>query len=129
MRLSLSLFTKQFVMILVLLASPAQAQVRSLYQLNNGNLITTRGDDGRLDGRRLYKQADGVNISHLTYGYDARGNLLTDTRPGGLSIAAAYDGYGRLTSYARSGEAALSHVYNGLDERVATVRGAGANGI
>jgi RHS repeat-associated protein len=198
----------------------------ALKTINYGNgerMITTRGDDGRLDGRRLYKQADGVNISHLTYGYDAddnmtritdkldaskslnfaydpvgrlkrvtaasgamqrtdyvfdgngnrikkltrplpndlptaattetyqttfrsnrlnsingpagtrsftydaRGNLLTDTRPGGLSIAAAYDGHGRLTSYARSGEAALSHVYNGLDERVATVRGAGAN--
>jgi RHS repeat-associated protein len=194
----------------------------ALKTINYGNgerLIITRGDDGRLDGRRLYKVADGINISHLSYGYDvddnmiritdkldatkslsfaydpvgrlkrvtaasgpmqrtdyvfdgngnrlkklarplpndpptaavtetyqtsfrsnrlnaitspagtrnmsydARGNLITDTRPGGISIIAGYDGYGRLTSYARTGEASLAHVYNGMDERVASTRG------
>ena len=188
--------------------------------LGNGErMIVTYGDDGRLDGRRLYRVADGVNISHLTYGYDAddnmvritdrlnadntqtfaydevdrlkrvttatgdirrtdyvfdangnrtrelrrplptdppsvatvdryalqagtnrlaqvttpagtrnythdaRGNMLTETRPGGVTVSAGYDGQGRLVSYSRSGEAGLAHVYNGLDDRVATTRG------
>jgi RHS repeat-associated protein len=212
-----------------LLLAPAQAQavtfplafgaLKTISYGNGERLIITRGDDGRLDGRRLYKVADGVNISHLTYGYDvddnmiritdkldatkslsfaydpvgrlkrvtaasgsmqrtdyvfdgngnrlkkltrplpndpptaavtetyqtsfrsnrlnaitspagtrnmsydARGNLITETRPGGISIIAGYDGYGRLTSYSRTGEASLAHVYNGMDERVATTRG------
>jgi RHS repeat-associated protein len=191
----------------------------ALKTINYGNgerMIVARGDDGRMDGRRLYKLADGANVSHLTYGYDAddnmtritdrldaaktqsfaydavgrlsrvtlaagdmqrtdyvydangnkvrelrrplptdppsvavvdrytlapgsnrlakivtpngnrtlgydpRGNLIQETRPGGISITAGYDGQGRLISYARSGEASLTHVYNGMDDRVAT---------
>jgi YD repeat-containing protein len=194
----------------------------SLKTMNLGNgerLVTNYGDDGRLDGRRLFKQADGVNQSHLTYAYDAddnmiritdhvdasrtqnfaydevgrltrvttasgdmrrtdyvfdgngnrtrelrrplpddpasaatidrytlaagsnrlarvttpagnrdftydhRGNLVSETRPGGISVSTAYDGYGRLTGYVRSGEANLTHVYNGMDDRVATTSG------
>jgi YD repeat-containing protein len=51
---------------------------------------------------------------------DARGNLLSETRPGGITVTAGYDGHGRLISYARSGDRSLTHVYNGLDDRVAT---------
>jgi RHS repeat-associated protein len=51
---------------------------------------------------------------------DARGNLASETRPGGVTVSAGYDGYARLTSYASSGTASFAHVYNGLDDRVAT---------
>ncbi len=76
--------------------------------------------------------APGTNrLASLTGGsgprsisYDARGNPLSETRPGGLSITAAYDGCARLTGYTRTGASALTHVYNGLDDRVATTRGA-----
>jgi RHS repeat-associated protein len=51
---------------------------------------------------------------------DARGNLASETRPGGINVTAGYDGHGRLISYSRSGDRSLTHVYNGLDDRVAT---------
>jgi RHS repeat-associated protein len=59
-----------------------------------------------------------------TIGYDGRGNTATETRPGGVSVAAAYDGYGRLTGYARTGDPVQTNVYNGLDDRVAVTSGA-----
>jgi RHS repeat-associated protein len=46
--------------------------------------------------------------------------LLSETRPGGITVTAGYDGHGRLISYARQGDKSLTHVYNGLDDRVAT---------
>jgi RHS repeat-associated protein len=64
------------------------------------------------------------------YSYDARGNLITETRPNGITVNAAYDGYGRLMGYTRTGEASLTHVYNGMDERVAssTIASGGGTG-
>jgi RHS repeat-associated protein len=50
--------------------------------------------------------------------YDARGNTVAESRPGGVTVAAGYDGYGRLISYARSNTGAQSYTYNGLDDRV-----------
>jgi RHS repeat-associated protein len=193
--------------------------LRTISYGNGERMIVTRGDDGRLDGRRLYRLGDSSNISHLTYAYDAddnmtritdrldasktlsfaydpvgrmkrvtaasgdmqrtdyvfdgngnrfktltrplptdppeaattetyqvpfrtnrldaitgpngtrsfsydaRGNLIAETRPGGITVSAAYDGYGRLTNYTRTGEANLAHVYNGMDERVASSSG------
>ena len=192
------------------------AALKTISYGNGDRMIVTTGDDGRMDGRRLYRLADGSNISHLTYaydaddnltritdrldatktrsfaydavgrlsrvtlasgdmqrtdyvydangnktrelrrplptdppsvaavdrytlapgsnrlakivtpngnrtlGYDPRGNMLTEARPGGITVSAGYDGQGRLISYARSGEASLTHVYNGMDDRVAT---------
>jgi YD repeat-containing protein len=58
-----------------------------------------------------------------SFTYDARGNLTSETRPGGVTVSAGYDGYGRLTSYARTGEDSLSHSYNGMDDRVTTTSG------
>jgi YD repeat-containing protein len=67
--------------------------------LGNGErLIAGYGDDGRLDGRRLYKQADGTNISHLTYGYDNEDNItrITDRLDAANNLSFAYDPNGRL---------------------------------
>ena len=53
-----------------------------------------------------------------TIAYDDRGNTLSETRPGGVTVAAEYDGYGRLIGYDRTGAGASDFVYNGLDDRV-----------
>jgi YD repeat-containing protein len=57
----------------------AKAHGTSLKSGNGERMIVARGDDGRMDGRRLYKLADGTNISHLTYGYDADDNITRIT--------------------------------------------------
>jgi RHS repeat-associated protein len=51
---------------------------------------------------------------------DARGNMQSETRPGGLTVTTGYDGHARLVSYTSSGTTSLSHVYNGFDDRVST---------
>ncbi|MBT2135785.1 hypothetical protein KK137_15710 [Croceibacterium sp. LX-88] len=66
---------------------------------------------------RLASMTDAAGTRSI--GYDARGNTLTETRPGGVSVTTAYDGYGRLIEYNRSNAGAQSYVYNGLDDRVA----------
>ncbi len=58
-----------------------------------------------------------------SFGYDNRGNIISEVRPGGGTIAIAYDAFGRLTSYNRTGQPSLVHAYNGLDDRVATTSG------
>ena len=55
-------------------------------------------------------------------GYDARGNTISESRPGG-SVSATYDGYGRLLTYNRTGDPAQTNAYNGLDDRVSTTSG------
>ncbi len=52
-------------------------------------------------------------------GYDARGNTITEARPGAVNVTASYDGHGRLTAYAQ-GATSLGHGYNGLDDRTST---------
>lgn len=59
-----------------------------------------------------------------TIGYDARGNMIAETRPGSVTVAVGYDGHGRLISYAAGGSVALANSYNGLDDRVAVASGA-----
>lgn len=54
---------------------------------------------------------------------DARGNTLTETRPGSVVVATTYDGYGRLLSYARTDTPARANVYNRLDDRVKVTSG------
>jgi RHS repeat-associated protein len=54
---------------------------------------------------------------------DARGNLISESRPGGIAVNAGYDGHGRLVSYTRTGNPNLTHSYNGLDDRVSTTTG------
>ena len=60
--------------------------------------VASYGDDGRLDARRLYKVADGSNLSHLTYGYDADDNMIriTDRLDASRTQNFAYDKTGRL---------------------------------
>jgi YD repeat-containing protein len=75
-------------------------------------------------------QLDGITGAggSRSFVYDGRGNLSSETRPGGVTVNTGYDGpstmlrtgHGRLTSYASSGNASLSHQYNGLDDRIAT---------
>ncbi|MGB7419994.1 MAG: RHS repeat-associated core domain-containing protein [Erythrobacter sp.] len=50
--------------------------------------------------------------------YDGRGNTVSETRPGGIAVAAGYDGHGRLESYDRTNIGAQSYVYNGMGDRV-----------
>jgi RHS repeat-associated protein len=59
-----------------------------------------------------------------TIGYDARGNTITETRPGSVAVTAGYDGHGRLISYAAGGSVTLANSYNGLDDRVTVASGA-----
>jgi RHS repeat-associated protein len=81
-----------------------------------------------------YTKAPGTNrlasVSTLggtrSFTHDARGNLISETRPGTPSptnVTASYDGYGRLTEHTQSGAAALSFSYNGLDDRVSQSEG------
>ncbi len=60
---------------------------------------------------------NGVSVRAIAY--DARGNSLTETRPGSVAVAATYDGYARLTTYDRTGELSQANSYSGLDERPA----------
>ena len=60
-----------------------------------------------------------------SFGYDARGNLASESRPGGISATTTYDSYGRLTGYVRTDVGTLSFVYNGRDDRVAETSGTG----
>jgi RHS repeat-associated protein len=53
-----------------------------------------------------------------TVSYDGRGNTVTETRPGGLAVAASYDGHARLQSYDRTNIGAQTYSYNGLGDRV-----------
>ncbi len=53
-----------------------------------------------------------------TIAYDGRGNTVSETRPGGETIAATYDGHGRLESYDRTSIGAQTYTYNGLGDRV-----------
>ncbi|WP_298465960.1 RHS repeat-associated core domain-containing protein [uncultured Erythrobacter sp.] len=53
-----------------------------------------------------------------TIAYDGRGNTVSETRPGGVTVAATYDGHGRLESYDRSNIGAQNYTYNGLGDRV-----------
>lgn len=50
--------------------------------------------------------------------YDARGNTMSESRPGGIAVATQYDGYARLTQYDRTGTASLAFACNGRDDRV-----------
>lgn len=54
---------------------------------------------GTVVARRLTKAADGMNISHLTYGYDADDNMvrITDHVDASRTQNFAYDRVGRLT--------------------------------
>lgn len=65
----------------------------------------------RLD---TYTDASGTR----TIGYDGRGNMVSETRPGGIAVAASYDGHGRLESYDRTNIGAQSYTYNGMGDRV-----------
>lgn len=53
-----------------------------------------------------------------TVSYDGRGNTVTETRPGGVAVAASYDGHARLQSYDRTNIGAQTYSYNGLGDRV-----------
>jgi YD repeat-containing protein len=55
-----------------------------------------------------------------TFGYDGRGNLASESRPGSISAATSYDGY------ARTDIGTLSFAYNGRDDRVAQTSSTGA---
>jgi RHS repeat-associated protein len=61
-----------------------------------------------------------------TVSYDARGNTVAETRPGGVAVAASYDGHARLESYDRTNVGAQTYVYNGLGDRVRVVKPTGA---
>jgi YD repeat-containing protein len=50
------------------LSSTAQAHNTSFLEPHGERMIVTRGDDGRMDGRRLYRLADGANT--LSFAYD-----------------------------------------------------------
>lgn len=82
--------------------------------LGNGlSVATTRGSDGRLASRRLYRTSTGVDLSSLTYRHNPDGNIaaiidnLDDTR----SALYGYDGNGRLVATATDGSVA-SRTYN-----------------
>jgi len=70
---------------------------------------------------RLASFIDAAGTRSITY--DARGNTLTEARPGKVSVSTGYDGYARLLSYARTGSPAQANVYNGLDDRVKVTSG------
>ena len=70
---------------------------------------------------RLATVTDASGVRAIDY--DARGNTIGETRPGGASVTATYDGYARLLSYQRTGDPAQSNAYNGLDDRVSATSG------
>jgi YD repeat-containing protein len=93
---------------------------------NGERMIVTRGDDGRLDGRRLYRVADGVNISHLTYGYDADDNItrITDRLDATKTMSFAYDAVGRMTRVVAASGAVrrTDYVFDGNGNRIRELR-------
>jgi RHS repeat-associated protein len=90
-----------------------------------GRLVLTVSDTAPV-APQSYSYTSGTNqlasfsdsSGTRTISYDARGNTVSETRPGGITVNAGYDGYGRLISYARSNTGAQSYTYNGLDDRV-----------
>jgi RHS repeat-associated protein len=70
---------------------------------------------------RLAALADASGTRSV--GYDSRGNTISETRPGGVSVSATYDGYARLLTYARTGDPAQTNSYNGLDDRIVATSG------
>ena len=72
---------------------------------------------------RLSSVADASGTRAI--GYDARGNLASESRPGSINATTSYDGYARLVGYARTDVGTLSFVYNGRDDRVTTTSGTG----
>jgi len=68
-------------------------------QLGNGLAVANDwGNDGRLASRRLYRTADGTNLSWLTYGYDPNDNIasIVDQLDGTHSVYYGYDVNDRL---------------------------------
>jgi RHS repeat-associated protein len=90
-----------------------------------GRLVLTVSDTAPV-AAQSYSYTSGTNrlasfsdsSGTRTISYDARGNTVSETRPGGITVNAGYDGYGRLISYNRSNTGAQSYTYNGLDDRV-----------
>ena len=69
-------------------------------RLGNGlSAANDWGNDGRLAERRLYRTATGANLSWLTYGYDAKDNIIsiTDRIDDSRSAGYGYDVNDRLT--------------------------------
>ncbi|HVR89831.1 MAG TPA: RHS repeat domain-containing protein [Novosphingobium sp.] len=99
----------------------------SLYGYDSmGRLSLTVVDAASL-GNETYAYTTGTNRLASVTGdsgtrsvtYDARGNTVSETRPGSIAATTDYDGHGRLTGYSRSDAGTLSFAYNGLDDRVA----------
>lgn len=68
--------------------------------LGNGlRSVTDWGNDGRLASRRLFKSADGSNLSRLSYAYDADDNIvrINDLVDPAKTQKYAYDAAGRVS--------------------------------
>jgi RHS repeat-associated core domain len=97
--------------------------------LSNGLAVANDwGDDGRLASRRLYKTADGTNLSYLSYRYDADDNIaaITDNVTPANSVLHGYDSVGRLTQTVADGGTAgtESYAYASGTNRLASVTNA-----
>ncbi|MEM7665647.1 MAG: polymorphic toxin type 8 domain-containing protein [Pseudomonadota bacterium] len=97
-----------------------------LYGYDEVGRLTMAVSDTTAQSSQSYTYAPGTNrldtftddTGTRTIAYDGRGNTVSETRPGGIAVAANYDGHGRLESYDRSNIGAQSYIYNGLGDRV-----------
>ncbi len=94
-------------------------------ELGNGLTVENeRRDDGRLASRRLYETTGGANLSHLSYGYDADGNIssLSDEVDSSKSVIYGYDNMGHLSLAVVSdgGASAESYSYTSGTNRLAS---------
>ncbi|MEO0419085.1 MAG: RHS repeat-associated core domain-containing protein [Pseudomonadota bacterium] len=82
--------------------------------------------DGASTGSESYTYTNGTNQlasftdanGTRTISYDARGNTVSEARPGGTAVTATYDGHGRLATYDRTNIGVQTYTYNGLGDRV-----------
>ena len=82
--------------------------------LGNGlSVANTWGLDGTLASRRLYRATGGTNLSYLTYGYDADGNIgsITDQMTPANTVNYGYDNVDRLSMVVSASTSATAQTY------------------
>lgn len=108
------------------IADQVSPQNSVLYGYDKVGRLTMAVSDTVNTNAESYTYASGTNqlasftdsSGTRTIAYDGRGNTVSETRPGGVTVAATYDGHGRLESYDRSTIGMQSYIYNGLGDRV-----------
>ena len=82
--------------------------------LGNGlSVANTWGADGLLASRRLYRTTGGTNLSYLTYGYDADGNIasIADQMTPANTVNYGYDNVDRLSMVVSASTSATAQTY------------------